>query len=144
MIRATRTSIDVMLYRLNQPRLARALHAAARRGVRLRVILDLKKFELTPATQEMVAKWEIPFRLMSGRGGRYAKMHHKAAILDGNTALAGSYNWTDESEENNYEHLVVIRDRKLVEKFRKEFESLWKIAGQPAARRRARRALESQ
>jgi phosphatidylserine/phosphatidylglycerophosphate/cardiolipin synthase-like enzyme len=93
--------MDLALYRLSQPRLARAIHNAARSGVRVRVILDRQKYELTPAAQQLLARFAIPYRLMSGRRGRYAKMHHKFAVLDGRTALTGSYNWTEESEENN-------------------------------------------
>ncbi|MGH9651229.1 MAG: phospholipase D-like domain-containing protein, partial [Terriglobales bacterium] len=40
LIEASKTSIDAALYRLNHPRLAGALQAAAARGVRVRLILD--------------------------------------------------------------------------------------------------------
>ena len=136
LVRGARTSVDAALYRLNHPRLARALHGAAQRGVKVRVILDRKKFELTPATRELVAKFEIPYRLMSGRRGRYAKLHHKMAILDGLTALTGSYNWTLESEENNYENLVIVRDPQQVKEFVREFEALWSMAKERQAARR--------
>lgn len=140
LVRAARRSVDAALYRLNQPRLARALHNAAHRGVNVRVILDRVKYDLTPATQQLLSKLEIPYRLMSGRQGRYAKMHHKFAILDGNTAVTGSYNWTLESEENNYENLMIIREPEQVKRFEREFETLWSIAGQrPVASRRLRR-----
>lgn len=127
-LRAARTSIEAALYRLSQPRLARAIHDAARRGVRVRVILDRQKYELTPATQRLLAQLEIPYRLMSGRRGHYAKMHHKFAVVDGHVALTGSYNWTEESEENNYEGLAIIRDPVQVARFAREFEALWAIA----------------
>ena len=38
-------------------------------------------------------------------------MHHKFAILDGQTAITGSYNWTVESDEENFENLVILHDK---------------------------------
>ena len=56
-------------------------------------------------------------------------MHHKFAILDGRTALTGSYNWTLESEEENYDHLVILQDPQVLESYRREFDLLWQEAG---------------
>ncbi|HEV2690206.1 MAG TPA: phospholipase D-like domain-containing protein [Bryobacteraceae bacterium] len=135
MIRTSKNSVDAALYRLSNPRLARALHDAGRRGVRVRVILDREKYATTTATRELLAKFQIPHRLMSGRRGRFAKMHHKFAILDGRTAVTGSYNWTLESERENFECLLVLRDQRQVRDFEKEFEALWAAAqrGSPRA-----------
>ena len=133
-IRAAKISIDVALYRLSHPRLVRALHDAPLRGVRVRIILDRKKYETTPATKKLLGKFPLPYRLNSGRAGRYAKMHHKFAVLDGGTALAGSYNWTPESEEQNYENLIILREPEQVKRFVKEFNALWSA---PQKRRRS-------
>jgi phosphatidylserine/phosphatidylglycerophosphate/cardiolipin synthase-like enzyme len=134
LIRSAKTSADAALYRLSHPRLALALRDASRRGVRVRLILDREKYEMTRATKDLLAEFRIPYRLMSGRRGRWAKMHHKFAILDDRVALAGSYNWTVESEEENYENLMVLRERHQVGDFIEEFEALWAAA---AKRRRS-------
>jgi phosphatidylserine/phosphatidylglycerophosphate/cardiolipin synthase-like enzyme len=125
LIGASETSIDAALYRLNLPRLARALEEAAARGVRVRLVLDRNKYEETPATRELLAASAIPFRLRYGREGPGSKMHHKFAIFDGRTAITGSYNWTLESEGQNFENLIALREAKLVEVLQREFESLW-------------------
>jgi cardiolipin hydrolase len=129
LILETRKSVDAALYRLSHPRLAEALHNAARRGVEVRVILDRSKYEMTSTTRELLSDLHIPYRLLAGRKGRWAKMHHKFAVLDRRVALAGSYNWTLESEEQNYEDLMVLRERHQVEDFAREFEVLWAAAG---------------
>lgn len=129
LIKATKVSVDAALYRLSHPRLARALHDASQRGVRVRLILDSGKYEMTPATRELLAELNIPYRLMSGRNGRWAKMHHKFAVLDRRVALAGSYNWTLESEEQNFEDLLVLREQHHVQEFAEEFRVLWSTAG---------------
>jgi len=126
LIGASETSIDAALYRLNLPRLARALEEAAARGVRVRLVLDRNKYEETPATRDLLANSAIPCLLGYGREGPGSKMHHKFAIFDGKVAITGSYNWTVESEEQNFENLIVLPEAKLVEVLQREFEALWK------------------
>jgi phosphatidylserine/phosphatidylglycerophosphate/cardiolipin synthase-like enzyme len=56
-------------------------------------------------------------------------MHHKFVILDQQTVLTGSYNWTLESEDENYENLVILEEAQPVEAYTREFEALWTGAG---------------
>ena len=118
-------SLDLALYRLNHPRLFGALDDAVRRGVRVRLVLDRNKYDETPATQQLLAEAQTPFRLLHGRLGPGSKMHHKFAIFDAATVITGSYNWTVESEEQNYESLLILREAQHVAAFLREFESLW-------------------
>ncbi len=125
----TRHSIDAALFRLTIPSLAEDLMAAAGRGVELRLVLDRGKYEETKATRELLKEYRLPFRLLGGREKEdKAKMHHKFAILDRRTALTGSYNWTTESEDLNFENLVLLQDEKVVAGFSQEFERLWSAA----------------
>ena len=139
MIHAAHETLDAALYRLSNPRLARALHDASRRGVQVRVILDRDKFAMTPATRALLTKYRLPYVLMAGRRGRFAKMHHKFAILDGRVAVTGSYNWTLESEKQNYECLLILQERSQVREFEEEFKALW-ISAQRQTRRAAKSA----
>jgi len=131
LLKATSTSVDAALYRFNHPSLARALEEANRRGVRVRLVLDRGKYEETQATRELLAGGRTPFRLLNGRQGAGSKMHHKFAILDDRVTLTGSYNWTVESEEQNYENLLVVREPERLQDYRREFEALWDEAGEP-------------
>ena len=131
LLREATTSVDAALCRFNNPRLAAALEDAGQRGVRVRLVLDRNKYEESRTTREVLAKGSTPFRLLYGRRGPGTKMHHKFALLDGRTALAGSYNWTIESEEQNYEALLILREPELVETLRQEFEALWAEAAGP-------------
>jgi mitochondrial cardiolipin hydrolase len=128
LVETAQTSLDAALYRLNNPYLARVLAQAAERGVRLRLVLDRGKYEETTATREILTEARLAFRLSYGRLGRGSKMHHKFAILDDATVLTGSYNWTIESEKENFDNLVVLREPAQVELYRSEFENLWNNA----------------
>ncbi len=124
-VEATRNSLDGALYRLNSFRLATLLRACCEHGVRVRLVLDRNKYEESSSMRRLVAEYRLPFRVAWGQQGQGSKMHHKFVILDAHTVLTGSYNWTLESEEQNFENLVVLREPPLVEAYRREFEALW-------------------
>jgi phosphatidylserine/phosphatidylglycerophosphate/cardiolipin synthase-like enzyme len=130
-IRSAGESIDAAIYRFNQPRLAAALGEAVRRGITVRLILDRNKYEESRSTRELLGEGAIPFRLLYGRQGAGSKMHHKFAVLDGRTVLTGSYNWTVESEEQNFENLLLLDEWEGVELYKLEFEALWAEATPP-------------
>ena len=120
------TSVEAALYRINNPALARGLEAAYRRGVRVRLVLDRNKFEVDHTTRQLLAEVSFLYRLLYGREGQGSKMHHKFALFDSSVALAGSYNWTLESERHNYENLLILRAPEQLPRFRDEFEELWR------------------
>ncbi len=122
-------SIDAALYRFNHPGLAQALEEAAQRGVAVRLLVDGNKYKESRTTQELLSGAVIPYRLAFGRQGRGSKMHHKFVILDQRIVLTGSYNWTHESEDENHENLLILRDTRPVEDYSREFEALWSGAG---------------
>lgn len=57
-----------------------------------------------------------------------ALLHHKAAIINGEKLVTGSYNWSTYAETKNLENLMIItgeEDRSLVSDFIAEFEAIW-------------------
>ena len=126
LIGAATISVEAALYRLNNPSLAHALEEACRRGVRIRLVLDRNKFEEDPATRQLLSEVSFPVRVIYGRENRGSKMHHKFALFDSSVALTGSYNWTIESERHNYENLLILRAPGQLQRFREEFEELWR------------------
>lgn len=51
-------------------------------------------------------------------------IHHKVFIIDGNTAITGSYNPTRNGNENNDENILIIHDRVIAQKFLEEYKYL--------------------
>jgi phosphatidylserine/phosphatidylglycerophosphate/cardiolipin synthase-like enzyme len=125
LLRGASGSIDAAMYRVNHPRLVEVLDEAVGRGLRVRLLVDGNKYEESRATQELLARARIPFHLAYGRRGLGTKMHHKFVILDRQTVLTGSYNWTLESESENHENLLVLQEEQPVAAYAREFESLW-------------------
>ena len=128
LLKEASVSVDAALYRLTNPQLPRALEQAQGRGLQVRLLIDQEKYEETQATRDLLAETPIPFRTLHGRKGRGTKLHHKFATLDQAVVLAGSYNWTMESEEGNYDHLLVLPNPGLVQAYQLEFDQLWPSA----------------
>ncbi|MGE5325936.1 MAG: phospholipase D-like domain-containing protein [Deltaproteobacteria bacterium] len=125
LVRITATSVDAALYRLNNPLLARVLAEAVERGVRLRLVLDRGRYEEGDSARDILKGAGLAYRLSYGRLGPGSKMHHKFAILDDTLVVTGSYNWTIESEKENFDSLMLVRQRDHVMLYRSEFETLW-------------------
>jgi mitochondrial cardiolipin hydrolase len=124
-LQEARVTVDAAMYRITSPRLARALAQTANRGLRVRLLVDRNKYEETAVTRELLAQNPVPFHAIYGQRGKGSKLHHKFVVLDRAIVLAGSYNWTGESEERNYDHMLIIRDPKLVLAYQREFDRLW-------------------
>lgn len=55
-------------------------------------------------------------------------LHHKAAIINGELLLVGSYNWSESAEIKNLENLMLFsggEEKRIVEDFKEEFLALW-------------------
>ncbi len=56
-------------------------------------------------------------------------LHHKAAIINGEILLVGSYNWSESAEIKNLENLMLFsggEEEGIVEDFKEEFLTLWR------------------
>jgi phosphatidylserine/phosphatidylglycerophosphate/cardiolipin synthase-like enzyme len=52
----------------------------------------------------------------------HALAHNKVMIIDGEIVITGSFNFTKAAEEKNAENLLVIRDKKLAERYIKNWQ----------------------
>jgi phosphatidylserine/phosphatidylglycerophosphate/cardiolipin synthase-like enzyme len=72
--------------------------------------------------------WDAKLKRATLDHGRSRLMHHKVAIVNGDTMVAGTYNWTPAALKSNYENLMVFsgaRERRLIRRYLAEFEALW-------------------
>lgn len=118
--RTSRTA-DVCVFTITDDRIADAMLAAHRRGVRVRVITDNDKALDEGSDAQRLERAGVALRIDQTEH----HMHHKFAVFDGERLLTGSYNWTRSAARNNEENLIVTRDPGLVRAFSEEFERLW-------------------
>jgi phosphatidylserine/phosphatidylglycerophosphate/cardiolipin synthase-like enzyme len=107
----TRSSILVQAYSFTSAPIAEALVEAHRRGVQVSVVLD--------RSQESEKYSSADFLLHAGIATlvdeHHAIAHNKVMVLDSQTVITGSFNFTKAAEENNAENLLVIRDERIAE-----------------------------
>jgi len=63
--------------------------------------------------------------------GNQRNMHHKVFIIDGETVITGSYNFSRSAEERNDENTLIIHDPGITARYLEEFERIFEKAQQP-------------
>lgn len=125
LLASARQRVDVAQYNLRSEAFHQALLALRARGVRVRIVVDAKSARRPWNTLDDVLEAE-GFDLVRYENTRsaYAIMHHKFAVIDGQTVLTGSYNWNGTAQLVNDEALLVLRDPGLVSAYEREFAEL--------------------
>jgi cardiolipin hydrolase len=120
-IHSVRSSLKICVFTISDDRITQAILQAHHRGIAVRILTDNEKlFDKGSDIRELLAAG-IPVRVDETAN----HMHHKFAILDNQTLLTGSYNWTRSAAQYNHENLVVTDQKNLVQDFCREFDRLW-------------------
>jgi len=117
--------IDVLIYSMTAPKIQTALIDAYKRGVNVRVIADLNTSKAKSSLIQGMEDAGIPIKRMKGLGGM-GIMHNKIGVFDGNDMVTGSYNWTSNAENNNWENAVFTNNSYMIMKSTNQFEYMWK------------------
>jgi len=111
-IHDARTTIRVQMYTLTLQEVVNALVRAKRRGVDVRIIVDRGQLHQDRNDSFRVASLAsagVPVLVDSVPG----LMHNKVMVIDGETVLTGSFNYTWSAEHWNAENLLVLHDPAL-------------------------------
>jgi phosphatidylserine/phosphatidylglycerophosphate/cardiolipin synthase-like enzyme len=98
-------SLDVQAYNFTSPRIASAVKAAFIRGVKVRVVLDKSQRTERYSSATYLLNSNVPVWI----DDKHAIAHNKVMLIDGNTIITGSFNFTQAAERNNAENLLIIR-----------------------------------
>ena len=112
-INAAQTSILVQAYSFTSAPIAKALVDAHKRGVHIEVILDKSQRTEKYSSADFVQHAGIPAYI----DAEHAIAHNKVMVIDDQTVITGSFNFTNAAEEHNAENLLVIRSPELAEKY---------------------------
>lgn len=116
--------IYVAVYGMTSPPVVKALLAAHRRGVDVRIITDRERMNDPKQRAAMTALREggIPVKVNRHDG----LMHLKQVVIDDAVNVNGSMNHTSSGNRYNDERLDIIRDRDLSVKARDKFLLMWR------------------
>ncbi len=61
-------------------------------------------------------------------------MHHKVILVDGRQVIFGSFNFSNNADEDNDENLLVVDDPGLAAQFEAEYQRVLALAKNPPQR----------
>ena len=93
----------------------------------IRLVLDPHIAEEKKTVTGLEKIHDLSLRYSGSRSGKKGHMHHKFLIVDGETMVTGSYNWTPGAEYVNYEDILVENTPTIVTRYQQEFERLWSV-----------------
>jgi phosphatidylserine/phosphatidylglycerophosphate/cardiolipin synthase-like enzyme len=117
-IDTAKKEILVQAYSFTSAPIAKALMAAHRRGVRVEAVLDKSQRKERYTSATFLLNAGIPVYIDAA----HAIAHNKVMVIDGQTLITGSFNFTKAAEEKNAENLLIMKGNKtLVEMYIKNF-----------------------
>ena len=123
LVNGSKDTIDIAIYAFTNQKIYDSLLQAKERGVKIRVVADKAqskgKYSFVPKLQE--AGFDVRIK-------KKVKIeHNKFGVFDKKFIITGSYNWTEAATKMNSENCVADKRKKIVAKYGKRFEELWKM-----------------
>jgi len=115
--------IYLSMFLITNNKIVQSLIDAHNRGVEIRMIIDAHHAQQPYSKHEKLRKAGIKVKVENWAG----KMHAKTVIIDDETIITGSANWTYSAFKYNDENLLIFRNAPKEAIFlKKEFEQSWK------------------
>jgi len=135
-INQARYSIDVCIYNFSgtvASQIADTLVNAKNRGVKIRFITERENYNPTRVGYSKLINAGIPILLDNTDG----YMHNKFVVIDYRDSnswdnvwvITGSWNFTDEGTNRDFQNVIEIQDRAIAGAFTQEFEEMWGSSG---------------
>jgi len=115
-------SIYFMAFSFTADEIGDAVRARAKEGVTVAGVMETEQVNSNVGTEF------DPFQqagLDVLRDGNEGQMHHKVMIIDENTVIFGSYNFTTSAEIRNDETLLVVYNEQIAAQFMAEFQRVY-------------------
>lgn len=123
-ISSARESLYVEAYSFTSAPIAKAIVEAFKRGVAVAVILD--KSQLTE--QYSVANYFKTAGVPTFIDRAFKIAHNKVIVVDRQTVVTGSYNFTKSAEHDNAENLLIIRHPGVAQAYLTNWQKLRGLA----------------
>jgi len=108
-VRMAQKHVYVQAYSFTSERIAKALNEVHKRGVDVKVILDDDKAD-KKSELEFLSRKGIDTYLDS----KHEKAHSKVILIDGQSIITGSFNFSDRHDESTADNLVLIEGKQKI------------------------------
>jgi phosphatidylserine/phosphatidylglycerophosphate/cardiolipin synthase-like enzyme len=121
-INKAKKSIHFMAFSFTSDKIGEAIIKKSKQGIKVKGIFEARGSK-TRYSEYIKMKIEgIPVKKDKNR---YV-MHHKVIIIDGVRVITGSYNFSKNANKNNDENIIIIDNKKIADKYIREFYKLYK------------------
>jgi phosphatidylserine/phosphatidylglycerophosphate/cardiolipin synthase-like enzyme len=121
LVREAKQSIRFMAFSFTDQQLGEAMLAAADSGLDVQGIFETRGSETEFSQMAPLFCGGVPVR----QDGNPRTFHHKVLIIDGETVVTGSFNFTRSADEDNDENVVVITNQDIAKQYLAEFDRRW-------------------
>ncbi len=108
-----KSEILIQAYSFTSAPIAKALVNAHKRGIHVKIILDKSNKSKKYSAGDFTAHMGIPTCIDS----KHAIAHNKIIIIDKETVITGSFNFSKAAEEKNAENLLIIKSKVLAKSY---------------------------
>ncbi len=125
LLQNAKSSIYFLAYSFTSDPLGMAIRTRAEAGVVVQGVMDEDQMATNTGSEyDAFRSAGVDVRL----DGEPGLMHHKVIIVDGQTVVVGSYNFTASAEKRNDENLVVIHSPEIATQYMREFRRIYALA----------------
>jgi phosphatidylserine/phosphatidylglycerophosphate/cardiolipin synthase-like enzyme len=87
--------------------------------VQVQVILDKSQRTEQYSSADFLANQGVPTKI----DANHAIAHNKVIIIEGETVISGSFNFTKAAQEKNAENVLIIRDQALAAQYTQNWQA---------------------
>ena len=120
-INTAKKTLDIAIFSITHPEIAESIVKAKQRGVKVRMVVDKGQSSGTRSQTDELVSSQVSIKI--GNSGKI--MHDKYCIIDNKILETGSFNYTMNATLFNTENQIYITDKKVIKKYKVNFERLW-------------------
>ena len=120
-IRSAEKAIHFMAFSFTHDALGDAMRDRFKSGIEVQGVFEGRQTDNPYSEYKAMKAAGLPVVLDKNRGA----MHHKVIVVDADTVITGSYNFSKNAEKNNSENLLIIKgNREIAAAYIAEFEKI--------------------
>jgi len=126
-VQGAKKSVHYMIFTYTHADLSAAMIASSKAGVDVEGVIEDRGASEGALPALFCAK--LPVKT---DGNKYT-MHHKVIIIDGQTVITGSFNFTKSADTENDDNVLVIHSAAVAALYEQEFQKIYGAGNVPAA-----------
>jgi phosphatidylserine/phosphatidylglycerophosphate/cardiolipin synthase-like enzyme len=119
-VNEAKATIDFMAFSFTSQEIAEAMASRVNKGVRVRGLFEGRNANSQYSQDDFLEQKGAKVYLDENENN----MHNKVIIVDTETVITGSYNFSDNAEKNNDENLLILHSTDIAAKYEQEFNRL--------------------